>query len=417
MPFFTTETHNLEVGRCPSCLTQEIAQAPAILNQTIGRYHHSACALIVGMKYLKGFPSLRLDLLSDYSGLRVPDSTQWDIAEGAGDKLHEFFKFLEKYAANTSLGLTDDTGAHVISLRAQIDKDVLEALKKGLKQESVRTGINTTLQAAVFEKGCLAIYKTGRHHLGECLENLLELRTLKKKLIVMADGSSNTGSRLRSHDNVEIINCNVHAFRKFKELAESEKALAKAAGRETEFLSAELFGMLWAYGVVFQNEKDTAQLTPAERLAFHQEHSLPVMEALRETMKIDIETKKVEPNSRLGKAYAYFMKRFDRLIGFCRLEGVPLDNNLAERLLKVFIRLRHGSQFFRNSIGAKIADIHCTILISAQINKINPIQYLQDLLNHPDHWKKNPEEWLPWNYEKTIAAIKNPGACETSAAA
>ncbi len=72
-------------------------------------------------------------------------------------------------------------------------------------------------------------------------------------------------------------------------------------------------------------------LSPEERLRFHQEHSLPVMNALHAWLKTQIAEKKVEPNSGLGWAIAYVLRHWDRLTLFLRQAGAPLDSNISSR--------------------------------------------------------------------------------------
>jgi len=53
------------------------------------------------------------------------------------------------------------------------------------------------------------------------------------------------------------------------------------------------------------------------------------MEAFKQWLTEQIVEKKVEPNSGLGEAIAYFTKHFDKLTLFLRVAGAPLDNNIC----------------------------------------------------------------------------------------
>ncbi len=75
-------------------------------------------------------------------------------------------------------------------------------------------------------------------------------------------------------------------------------------------------------------------LSADERLLYHQQHSGPVMDQLRQWLTAQLEEKKVEPNSGLGGAIGYLLKYWDRLTLFLRQPGAPLDNNICERSLK-----------------------------------------------------------------------------------
>jgi hypothetical protein len=75
-------------------------------------------------------------------------------------------------------------------------------------------------------------------------------------------------------------------------------------------------------------------LVPEERLRFHQEHSQPVMDALHARFEAQFAEKKVEPNSGLGEAITYGLKRWTRLTLSLLQAGAPLDSNIVERALK-----------------------------------------------------------------------------------
>src|SRR5450755_4326747 len=71
------------------------------------------------------------------------------------------------------------------------------------------------------------------------------------------------------------------------------------------------------------------KLSPAERLAFHQQHSAPVMEQLHQWLEAQFALHQVEPNSGLGKAITYLLRHWKALTAFLQEAGAPLDNNLC----------------------------------------------------------------------------------------
>jgi len=82
---------------------------------------------------------------------------------------------------------------------------------------------------------------------------------------------------------------------------------------------------------VYKNDAKAKELglSPEERLYFHQAHSQKLMEGLEKWAREQIEQKKVEPNSGLGQAINYMLKRWEKLTLFLRKAGVPLDNNIC----------------------------------------------------------------------------------------
>ena len=62
---------------------------------------------------------------------------------------------------------------------------------------------------------------------------------------------------------------------------------------------------------VYHHDEITKEknMNPEERLKFHQEHSRALMEELKEWLNSQLEDKKVEPNSSMGKAINYMLKQ------------------------------------------------------------------------------------------------------------
>jgi transposase len=70
------------------------------------------------------------------------------------------------------------------------------------------------------------------------------------------------------------------------------------------------------------------------------------MDALKTWLDRQLDERLVEPNSSLGKAIVYMQTHWETLTRFLSVPGAPLDNNLAERALKLFIRQRKNSLFY-----------------------------------------------------------------------
>lgn len=79
------------------------------------------------------------------------------------------------------------------------------------------------------------------------------------------------------------------------------------------------------------------RLSEAQRPTLHQQQSQSIMDELHLWMKDQIQQKQVEPNSGLGQAIAYMLKRWEPQTSFLSVPGAPLDNNICERALKMAI--------------------------------------------------------------------------------
>jgi transposase len=190
-----------------------------------------------------------------------------------------------------------------------------------------------------------------------------------------------------------IANCLAHARRQFVDVHDR--------------FPEECRMVLEALKVVYHNDAIARdkEMSPEERLAFHQAQSQPAMTELHAWLKRQFEEKLVEPNSALGGAIRYLLKHWDKLTLFLRKAGAPLDNNLCERALKKAILHRKNSLFYRTQNGARVGDLYMSLIHTCELNQVNPFDYLTELMRHPEDVAAHPECFLPWNYRQTLAEL------------
>ncbi|MGB6392329.1 MAG: transposase [Candidatus Acidiferrales bacterium] len=114
---------------------------------------------------------------------------------------------------------------------------------------------------------------------------------------------------------------------------------------------------------------------------------------------------KTEPNSGLGKAISYLLRHWTKLTLFLRQQGAPLDNNVVERALKKAILHRKNALFYKTMNGAHVGDLFMSLIHTCELNRINPFDYLTEVLRHPAEVAVRPAEWMPWNYGRDAAAV------------
>jgi hypothetical protein len=167
--------------------------------------------------------------------------------------------------------------------------------------------------------------------------------------------------------HINTLACLVHARRNFFELIQHEP--------EETRLPLKLISEVYAF------ESKFSSLLPAERLLQHQRNSGPLMEQLLAFCQRG--TYRRGKNEEITKAFAYVVKHWDRLTGFLKFEGAPLDNNEAERTLKRAIRHRRNSLFYRTEHGAAVGDILMSLIATVIANGQNPVAYLTAALRNP----------------------------------
>ena len=157
----------------------------------------------------------------------------------------------------------------------------------------------------------------------------------------MCDALSRNTPKLTDGAEILLANCLAHGRRQFVEVAANFPEPCRYV--------LETLGDVYKYDA----EARERNLSAAERLAFHQQHSGPVMEHLHEWLEAQFALKQVEPNSGLGKAITYLLRHWKGLTAFLREAGAPLDNNICERALKRAVLHRKNALFYRTLHGAE----------------------------------------------------------------
>ena len=375
--------HTVDSLQCNLCKEVFRAPLPAALEAdgVGGRtlYTHSAVAMVCILRCFGGMPMSRQDRLQKAIGVPVPDASIWDMHERLANAVRPVWRHLVTQAANASQFFGDDTGATILSMRSAVRPN------RRTGEPQVRTGCHTTCVIAQLADGEDAVlFFTGIHHTGEVMDMLLADRdpALPPPVFMGDCIESNTVTTA----TVYYAGCNAHAVRRFKELAERYP-------EQADYVLAR-------YRQIYDNDAACidAELSPEDRLAYHREHSRPLLRDITEYGEDCIEQRRVEPNSDLGAAFEYVIGNERRLSAFARHAGAPLDNNRVERTLRTSVRLRETTHFFRNTVGAAVADTILTVGASALGAHVNLFNYFAALLRHADDVRADPASWTPWAY-------------------
>ena len=369
--------------RCGGCGFITLASMPPEAGQE--RYDVSLKVNLVLAHYHLGLPFKRIESFQSMLGMPLPDATQWELVEQVADSAYAIYEWLKQLGANQPLVYQDDTGARLLSLIRENQAD----------PPPQRTGMHTTVLLFEGEQS-ICLYFSGRQHAGENLDDILAFRDPDLPPIKrMSDGlSANTPQQYQ--ELTLDINCIVHGRRNFVELE--------------DYFPDECTHVIDAIAEIYKNEAHCKKekYTPQQRLAYHQKHSQTVMDELKAWMEQQFEDRCVEPNSRLGGAFNYLLKRWDALTRFLHIPGAPLDNNSAERALKMIQRIRKNSLFYANEHGAYVGDVLTSLIETCRLNGINPLDYLTALMENRSALFRDPDAWLPWNYRDTLQTQADP---------
>jgi transposase len=356
--------------RCNLCGQMYVPELPA---EVAGKkYDESAAAIVALLKYGCGMPFNRLEKLQENLDQPVPASTQWDIVNSAALRLSPVHDALIDFAAQGELIHNDDTTMKVLSYLQQQDPD------------NTRKGIFTTGIVSQWQDHQIALFMTGRQHAGENLNELLKRRaTGLCPPIQMCDGAARNAST--EFESI-MANCMAHARRHFVEIVDSFP--------DDCAYVIEHIGKVYHHDAIVKQQK----LSADERLLYHQQESGPIVAELELWCRKQIGENIVEPNSGLGKAINYMLKRWDKLTRFLKTAGAPLDNNLCERALKYAICHRKNALFYKTQRGACVGDLFMSLIHTCQLAGANPLEYLTWLLKNTEQIGKFPRDFMPWKY-------------------
>jgi hypothetical protein len=195
------------------------------------------------------------------------------------------------------------------------------------------------------------------------------------------------------------VACWAHARRKFFDAKDTD---ARRCGEMLERVRQ-------LYVVEDEADKKIALLTGATqqqkddiRRDLRQRQSMPVLEKIKTWL--DEQIKLVLPRSPMAEAINYTLNQWQALCVYAEHGFLNIDNNAAERALKLIALGRKNWLFAGNdAFGGHYATLY-SLIASAQRHGLNPQAYLTSVLSQiattpmsqldqflPDHWKADAE--------------------------
>lgn len=373
--------YELERLRCGLCGKMETADLPEDAGST--KYDPTVASTLAVLRYGHGMPFKRIERMQQSAGIPLPSSVQWEVVRDAvGRGLEAVYRQLLGEAAQGDLLHNDDTSMRILELSVRINR------RESIRDDDPhRRGVYTTSILSVAEdRPPIALFFTGPRHSGENLRDLLAERMAgQPPPMQMCDAlSRNMPGDLQTI----VANCLSHSRRNFVEVA--------------DIFRDEVRYVLECFKKVYQIDGQAKQegLSPQDRLRLHQQESGSVMEELHQWLHRQFDQRRVEPNSSLGRAISYMLKHWQKLTLFLRVPGAPLDNNICERALKMSIRHRKNSLFYKTLRGAQVGDVYMSLILTCQLSQVDPLAYLTALQQNHQQVVAAPADWLPWNYQQ-----------------
>ena len=381
-PPITGERYECERLRCALCDTVFTEELSHHLMQR-PKYDDRCYAILALLHYGYGFPFKRLEALQQYCQIPLPDATQWQ-------KVNELYQLIKPLVHEVLIPLAaegnvlqyDDTSNRILSQAHDYQRGVVKRKK-----------VETTALISHYDNKVIVLFFTGGFHAIENVLPLLENRESDEPFFTMSDAHiNNLPARIESELCAKWILCFclIHARRYFYELIDVFPI-------PCQFVLKQI-------ALVYQHEAHCkkAGYSAEARLEYHKKHSEPVMMGLHQWLTNQWQYHQTEENNALGGAIKYMLRHFEPLTQFLRVPGAPIDNNYTERIIKVVLRYRKASLFYKTQHGADVGDAFMSLIQTAIENKVNPFHYLTALKQHADEFALTPSDWLPWNYQASL---------------
>lgn len=392
-PIASAKRYRLQSLRCSICQTIFTAPLPEGVHPT-EKYDASFKSLLLINKYFTAVPFYRQEALQDFLGIPMPASTQWDVIKSTVPILKPVYLALLQELANSQGFYVDDTHAKILEQLAANKK----AVKKKDKKSCYTTGI-----LGVNEEYDIYLFITNTQTAGRGFDSVWGFRDPDLPTpFFMCDGLAANIPKEVNESLYLLCHCLSHARRKFYDLQSSYEELAE-----------KVLGLI---GRVYKNDASikNKNLSDEERLSYHKEHSLPLMNELKAYLEQYRINHLAEPNGSAGKAINYMLERWEQLTRFTQYVGTPLDTNILEQALKMPIRNRKNALFYKTAFGAEVAGMAQSLIFTAAQNDINPYEYLTALIEHEHEVLNNPKTWLPWNYKEQLVPKELATLCQES---
>jgi transposase len=181
--------------------------------------------------------------------------------------------------------------------------------------------------------------------------------------------------------------CWAHVRRKFYDLVVAHKSPVAAEALER-------------IGALYAIEKEIRGRSPAQRREVRNERARPLLESLKQWLEATLG--KLSRKSDTALAVRYALGRWEALLRYIDDGGIEIDNNAAERALRVVALGRKNYLFAGSDAGGERAAAIYSLIGTAKLNGIDPEAYLRDALTRiDDHPVNRIDKLLPWNLATT----------------
>jgi transposase len=185
-------------------------------------------------------------------------------------------------------------------------------------------------------------------------------------------------------NGITLLACMAHARRKFEEALDNDKPRAE-----------QMLKLIQRLYAIERKARET-DMSHEERFILRQAESLPILNEMEVWMKDNIV--QTLPKSAIGKAIAYTLSLWTRLIKYADDGKCEIDNNIIENAIRPIALGRKNYLFAGSHEGAERTAMMYTFMSCCKTNNIEPYTWLRNTLTHlPDTKISLIENLLPHN--------------------
>ena len=186
--------------------------------------------------------------------------------------------------------------------------------------------------------------------------------------VLLSDGNEAYARYAQTRGTVTHAGCWAHTRRYFERAKDAEPQAADEA--------LAIIGELYRHEATIRDK----ELTGEAKLRYRTQHSEPVIHAFWGWCDKQCQRHDLLPSNPLSKALKYAMARVGSLKVFLSDPDVPIDTNHLERALRPIPMGRRSWLFCWTELGAKQVGIIQSLLVTCQLQGINPYTWLVDVL-------------------------------------
>jgi len=351
---------------CAHC--ERIVQAPAPSRPIArGVAGPGLLAHVLVSKYCDHLQLYRQSEIYERAGVELERSTLADWVGGSSELLDPLVEALRRYVMAAGKLHADDTPVPVLA--PGNGKTKTGRLWTYVRDD--RPAGDTAAPAVWFA------YSPDRK--GEHPEQ--HLRTFRGAL--QADAYAGFNQLYKEDGRIQEIACWAHVRRKFYDLQEAH---ASPIAREALERIAALYVI----------EQEIRGRPPDERQQIRTARARPLLQSLHEWFEVSLT--KLSRKSDTTAAIRYALGLWQALTRYCDDGRLEIDNNAAERALRVVALGRKNYLFAGSNLGGERAASIYSLIGTAKLNGIDPEAYLREVLTRiADHPVNRIADLLPWN--------------------